>query len=108
MQPVKAALDWRHERMAVLPDAPFLTPVATLSDDERVGAEPFDAIELDLALLWADVEPMARRRIGSPASGTDRCHWKTGRRRSTRSTSKCRWTGKIPSPVGNSFRRDNP
>jgi Uma2 family endonuclease len=33
--------------------------LATFSDDERVRAEPFDAIELDLALLWADVEPGA-------------------------------------------------
>jgi hypothetical protein len=24
-------------------------------DDARVRAEPFDAIELDLAILWADV-----------------------------------------------------
>jgi hypothetical protein len=25
-------------------------------DDARVRAEPFDAIELDLAVLWADVQ----------------------------------------------------
>ena len=31
--------------------------LATFSDDERVRAEPFDAIELELGLLWADVEP---------------------------------------------------
>jgi Uma2 family endonuclease len=104
---------WRRERMAVLPDAPFMTlppdwicevlspgsfrfdrkqkmpiyaqqgvrnawlvdPVertlevfrlvenrwlllATFADDERVRAEPFDAIELELGLLWADVEPV--------------------------------------------------
>jgi len=104
---------WRRERMAVLPDAPFMTlppdwicevlapgsfrfdrkqkmpiyaeqgvrnawlvdPVertlevfrlvenrrlllATFADDERVRAEPFDAIELELGLLWADVEPL--------------------------------------------------
>jgi hypothetical protein len=30
--------------------------LATFSDEERVRAEPFDAIELDLGLLWADVE----------------------------------------------------
>jgi Uma2 family endonuclease len=103
---------WRRERMALLPDAPFITlapdwicevlspgsarfdrkkkmplygdvgvrnawlldPVertleiyrlvdahwsllATFSDEERVRAEPFEAIELDLGLLWADVEP---------------------------------------------------
>jgi hypothetical protein len=30
--------------------------LATFADDERVRAEPFDAIELDLAILWADVE----------------------------------------------------
>jgi Uma2 family endonuclease len=102
---------WRRERMALLPDAPFLTIVpdwicevlspgsarfdrkkkmplyghegvrnawlvdpvertqevyrlvdshwlllATHSDDERVRAEPFDAIELELGILWADVE----------------------------------------------------
>lgn len=28
------------------------------SDDERVRAEPFDAVELDLAVLWADLEPV--------------------------------------------------
>jgi Uma2 family endonuclease len=107
---------WRRERMALLPDAPFLTIapdwicevlspgsarfdrgkkmplygqaavrnawlvdpeertlevdrlvdarwslLATFSDDERVRAEPFDAIELDLSVLWADVEPPAKR-----------------------------------------------
>ncbi len=31
--------------------------IATHSDDAKVRAVPFDAIELDLALLWADVEP---------------------------------------------------
>jgi Uma2 family endonuclease len=31
--------------------------VATHRDDEVVRAEPFDAIELALAILWADVEP---------------------------------------------------
>ena len=106
---------WRRERMAVLPDAPFMTlppdwicevlspgsfrfdrkqkmpiyaeqgvrnawlvdPVertlevfrlvekrwlllATFADDERVRAEPFDAIELELGLLWADVEPVKK------------------------------------------------
>ncbi|HEX7600584.1 MAG TPA: Uma2 family endonuclease [Polyangiaceae bacterium] len=30
--------------------------LGTYRDEERVRAEPFDAIELDLALLWADVE----------------------------------------------------
>jgi Uma2 family endonuclease len=105
---------WRRERMALLPDAPFITlapdwicevlspgsarfdrkkkmpvyghegvrnawlldPVertlevyrladthwsllATFSDEERVRAEPFDAIELALGLLWADVEQAA-------------------------------------------------
>jgi Uma2 family endonuclease len=107
---------WRRERMALLPDAPFLTMapdwicevlspgsarfdrkkkmplygqegvrdawlvdpeektlevyrladarwslLATYSDDERVRAEPFDAIELDLSILWADVEPPAKK-----------------------------------------------
>ena len=107
---------WRRERMALLPDAPFLTLapdwicdvlspgsarfdrkkkmplygqegvrnawlvdpeektlevyrlidarwslLATHSDDERVRAEPFDAIDLDLCILWADVEPPAKK-----------------------------------------------
>jgi Uma2 family endonuclease len=30
--------------------------VATHQDDERVRAEPFDAIELELSVLWADVD----------------------------------------------------
>ena len=30
--------------------------VGTFRNDERVRAEPFDAIELDLAILWADVQ----------------------------------------------------
>ena len=30
--------------------------LGTHRDDERVRAEPFDAIELDLSLLWTDVE----------------------------------------------------
>jgi Uma2 family endonuclease len=35
--------------------------LATYADDERVRAEPFDAIELELGLLWADVEPVKTR-----------------------------------------------
>ena len=35
--------------------------LATFADDERVRAEPFDAIELELGLLWADVEPVATK-----------------------------------------------
>jgi Uma2 family endonuclease len=31
--------------------------LAVYHDDQRVRAEPFDAIELDLAILWADLEP---------------------------------------------------
>jgi len=31
--------------------------VAVHKDDDRVRAEPFDAIELDLAVLWADLAP---------------------------------------------------
>jgi Uma2 family endonuclease len=31
--------------------------LATHADDAKVRAPPFDAIELDLALLWADVAP---------------------------------------------------
>ena len=30
--------------------------VGTFADDERIRAEPFDAIELDLSVLWADVQ----------------------------------------------------
>ncbi|MEA2746429.1 MAG: hypothetical protein QOI41_572, partial [Myxococcales bacterium] len=30
--------------------------MATWADDAKVRAEPFDAIELDLAILWADVQ----------------------------------------------------
>ncbi|MBK9036715.1 MAG: Uma2 family endonuclease [Myxococcales bacterium] len=32
--------------------------VAVHKDGDRVRAEPFDAIELDLALLWADLAPL--------------------------------------------------
>jgi len=37
-----------------LHDGKWLT-LAVHRDDQRVRAEPFDAIELDLALLWADL-----------------------------------------------------
>ncbi len=30
--------------------------VGAWSDDARIRTEPFDAIELDLSILWADVE----------------------------------------------------
>ncbi|HQP37559.1 MAG TPA: Uma2 family endonuclease [Polyangiaceae bacterium] len=30
--------------------------VGSWADDERVRAEPFDAIELELGILWADVQ----------------------------------------------------
>jgi hypothetical protein len=43
-----------------LADAHWSLP-ATYSDDERVRAEPFDAIELELGLLWADVAPGAAK-----------------------------------------------
>ena len=33
-------------------DGPTYRLLATYADDERVRAEPFDAIELDLAVLW--------------------------------------------------------
>jgi Uma2 family endonuclease len=33
--------------------------LGTHADDARVRAEPFDAIELELGALWADVEPPA-------------------------------------------------
>jgi Uma2 family endonuclease len=34
--------------------------LAVFHDDQRVHAEPFDAIELDLAMLWADLEPASQ------------------------------------------------
>ena len=34
--------------------------VAVHTDEQRVRAEPFDAIELDLSLLWADMPPPLR------------------------------------------------
>jgi Uma2 family endonuclease len=34
----------------------FWVLVGVYSDDEKVRAEPFDAIELDLSVLWADVK----------------------------------------------------
>jgi Uma2 family endonuclease len=37
-----------------LHDTRWLT-VAVHSDDQRVRAEPFDAVELDLAVLWSDL-----------------------------------------------------
>jgi hypothetical protein len=30
--------------------------VAVHADDAKVRAEPFDAIELDMSILWADVQ----------------------------------------------------
>lgn len=47
----------RHRTVEVLrlhEDGTWLT-LAVHRDDERVRAEPFDAIELDLANLWADL-----------------------------------------------------
>lgn len=38
-------------------EAGWLT-VAIHHDDQRVRAEPFDAIELDLAVLWAEMPPV--------------------------------------------------
>lgn len=32
--------------------------VGRFQDDAKVRAEPFDAVELDLAVLWADLEPV--------------------------------------------------
>ncbi len=42
-----------------LTSAGWLT-LAVHHDDQRVRAEPFDAIELDLGVLWADLEPEPR------------------------------------------------
>jgi hypothetical protein len=33
------------------------TSVRVFADEARMRAEPFDAIELELAALWQDVEP---------------------------------------------------
>ncbi len=41
------------------------TSLAVFKDDERVRADPFDAIELDLAVLWQDVEPETKTDAGS-------------------------------------------
>lgn len=38
-------------------EGPRYTIVEVFEGDARVRAEPFDAIELDLAVLWADVAP---------------------------------------------------
>lgn len=48
--PTFEVLRLEHERWVML---------ATFADDARVRAEPFDAIELELGALWADVEPPA-------------------------------------------------
>jgi len=39
--------------------------------DQRVRAEPFEAIELDLTLLWADVEPPSGSRASEPGAEYD-------------------------------------
>jgi Uma2 family endonuclease len=41
--------------------------VATHSDDQRIPAEPFEAIELELAALWADLEPASGAAESQPA-----------------------------------------
>ena len=41
------------------------TIIATHLDDERVRAEPFDAIELDLATLWRDFRPPTHAAEGA-------------------------------------------
>ncbi len=48
--------------------------LGTYRDDARVPAEPFDAIELELALLWDDLGPPLRAselaaRYGEAAEG---------------------------------------
>lgn len=43
------------------------TTIATHLDDERVRAEPFDAIELDLATLWRDFGPPTHAAEGAAA-----------------------------------------
>jgi Uma2 family endonuclease len=44
--------------------------IATYSRDQRVRAEPFDAIELDLAVLWADL-PSLPGRVSEPVATYD-------------------------------------
>ena len=44
---------WRRTRMPELPDVAAFTLVLTAGGDAVVRAEPFDAIELALASLWA-------------------------------------------------------
>ena len=44
--------------------------LAVHRDDERVRAEPFDAIELDLSVLWADFAPEPTRAAEQPAAYT--------------------------------------
>lgn len=54
---------WRIERMPELPDTAYFTVApdwvcevpsrSTEKIDTTVRAEPFEALELDLALLWA-------------------------------------------------------
>lgn len=43
--------------------------LAVHRDDQRVRAEPFDAIELDLAMLWADLLPPLRASEGAAPYG---------------------------------------
>jgi hypothetical protein len=42
-------------------DGPTWRILAVHRDDERVRARPFDAIELELGILWQDVELDPRR-----------------------------------------------
>ena len=44
---------WRRTRMPEQPDVAAFTLVLTAGGDAVVRAEPFDAIELALASLWA-------------------------------------------------------
>ena len=63
-----------HRTLEVLRlhEAKWLT-LATHHDDQRVRAEPFEAIELDLAILWADLAtpPAGRASEGSATYGDE-------------------------------------
>ena len=58
--------DWRRERMPTVPDVPFFTlapdwvcevlspSTEHIDRGDRVRAEPFEAVELELSALWID------------------------------------------------------
>jgi Uma2 family endonuclease len=52
-----------------------LVSVATHVGNQRVRAEPFDAIELDLARIWRDVPPPPPRGRGRASDGDGKPRW---------------------------------